>query len=157
MKRGARVSMKLPCDSLTIAVQSLRHSPHFLQWHVIVRRRSLVGGVVPRDNPACSRARHIQRGDDIHNALSYAGAAGSQSLRDGHQQDSWDRQQRSTWQEGCASRKRSPFILPAHGLCAPSASKTSTRSEEHTSELQSPDHLVCRLLLEKKKKKNLYT
>src|SRR5438552_13802144 len=27
----------------------------------------------------------------------------------------------------------------------------SIRSEEHTSELQSPDHLVCRLLLEKKK------
>src|SRR5438552_12764888 len=29
------------------------------------------------------------------------------------------------------------------------------RSEEHTSELQSPDHLVCRLLLEKKKKNKL--
>src|SRR5258708_340650 len=29
------------------------------------------------------------------------------------------------------------------------------RSEEHTSELQSPDHLVCRLLLEKKKKAEL--
>src|SRR5258708_1795734 len=28
------------------------------------------------------------------------------------------------------------------------------RSEEHTSELQSPDHLVCRLLLEKKKNNN---
>src|SRR5258708_29968888 len=28
----------------------------------------------------------------------------------------------------------------------------ASRSEEHTSELQSPDHLVCRLLLEKKKK-----
>src|SRR5258708_29669634 len=28
------------------------------------------------------------------------------------------------------------------------------RSEEHTSELQSPDHLVCRLLLEKKKPKS---
>src|SRR5690348_17767097 len=28
------------------------------------------------------------------------------------------------------------------------------RSEEHTSELQSPVHLVCRLLLEKKKKTN---
>src|SRR5258708_9681959 len=28
------------------------------------------------------------------------------------------------------------------------------RSEEHTSELQSPDHLVCRLLLEKKKNKS---
>src|SRR5947208_11899084 len=32
----------------------------------------------------------------------------------------------------------------------------STRSEEHTSELQSPDHLVCRLLLEKKKNNDLY-
>src|SRR5258708_29143699 len=30
------------------------------------------------------------------------------------------------------------------------------RSEEHTSELQSPDHLVCRLLLEKKKNNNIY-
>src|SRR5258705_6893847 len=30
----------------------------------------------------------------------------------------------------------------------------SIRSEEHTSELQSLRHLVCRLLLEKKKKKN---
>src|SRR5438876_9121475 len=30
---------------------------------------------------------------------------------------------------------------------------TASRSEEHTSELQSPVHLVCRLLLEKKKKK----
>src|SRR5207244_11623068 len=32
-------------------------------------------------------------------------------------------------------------------------SRSACRSEEHTSELQSPDHLVCRLLLEKKKKK----
>src|SRR5258708_29580213 len=32
----------------------------------------------------------------------------------------------------------------------------SARSEEHTSELQSPDHLVCRLLLEKKKKNARY-
>src|SRR5438876_6604839 len=31
--------------------------------------------------------------------------------------------------------------------------KQSQRSEEHTSELQSPVHLVCRLLLEKKKKR----
>src|SRR5258708_30537989 len=30
------------------------------------------------------------------------------------------------------------------------------RSEEHTSELQSPDHLVCRLLLEKKKTQNMH-
>src|SRR5258708_19099001 len=34
---------------------------------------------------------------------------------------------------------------------SPSPPGSSSRSEEHTSELQSPDHLVCRLLLEKKK------
>src|SRR5258708_26773074 len=34
-------------------------------------------------------------------------------------------------------------------------SQRDARSEEHTSELQSPDHLVCRLLLEKKKKNNM--
>src|SRR5258708_20484985 len=44
-----------------------------------------------------------------------------------------------------------------HGPAAPRVGKGlpgagPRRSEEHTSELQSPDHLVCRLLLEKKKK-----
>src|SRR5258708_31487569 len=34
----------------------------------------------------------------------------------------------------------------------PAADTEKARSEEHTSELQSPDHLVCRLLLEKKKR-----
>src|SRR5258708_26230723 len=37
----------------------------------------------------------------------------------------------------------------SRGRCA---ANVVVRSEEHTSELQSPDHLVCRLLLEKKKK-----
>src|SRR2546426_1354962 len=37
--------------------------------------------------------------------------------------------------------------------CCRSASSQLSRSEEHTSELQSPCNLVCRLLLEKKKKK----
>src|SRR5690348_18001806 len=39
----------------------------------------------------------------------------------------------------------------------PSTSLCPTRSEEHTSELQSPVHLVCRLLLEKKKKQKKQT
>src|SRR5207244_4898470 len=34
--------------------------------------------------------------------------------------------------------------------CCSEPNNTPLRSEEHTSELQSPDHLVCRLLLEKK-------
>src|SRR5690606_42151708 len=40
---------------------------------------------------------------------------------------------------------RSPWIRPAHSI----------RSEEHTSELQSREKLVCRLLLEKKKHRML--
>src|SRR5258708_30897629 len=42
--------------------------------------------------------------------------------------------------------------MPRVSLPALPASRARIRSEEHTSELQSPDHLVCRLLLEKKKK-----
>src|SRR3989454_8348139 len=38
------------------------------------------------------------------------------------------------------------------GLCRYVAGYLGSRSEEHTSELQSPCNLVCRLLLEKKKK-----
>src|SRR5258708_21911645 len=37
------------------------------------------------------------------------------------------------------------------------AGLVQARSEEHTSELQSPDHLVCRLLLEKKKQNRTTT
>src|SRR5438552_5890181 len=39
--------------------------------------------------------------------------------------------------------------------CLPDGFGFLRRSEEHMSELQSPDHLVCRLLLEKKKRKYL--
>src|SRR5882757_11502892 len=42
---------------------------------------------------------------------------------------------------------QAPVIVPAGQPC------TVTRSEEHTSELQSRQYLVCRLLLEKKKSK----
>src|SRR3989449_11733844 len=45
------------------------------------------------------------------------------------------------------------FNIPALIQIAESL-RASGRSEEHTSELQSRLHLVCRLLLEKKKKKN---
>src|SRR6266566_8765350 len=52
-----------------------------------------------------------------------------------------------------------PARPPSLGRCTPVPSRSihtftiAARSEEHTSELQSPCNLVCRLLLEKKKKK----
>src|SRR5438876_8162976 len=42
---------------------------------------------------------------------------------------------------------------PHINFTARKTTETLNRSEEHTSELQSPVHLVCRLLLEKKKNK----
>src|SRR5438552_5720685 len=46
----------------------------------------------------------------------------------------------------CSHRERQRRLRVNHSFLL--------RSEEHTSELQSPDHLVCRLLLEKKNKIN---
>src|SRR2546421_5924136 len=51
---------------------------------------------------------------------------------------------------GCSSTMSS-----ACGRSSRSSSDFATRSEEHTSELQSRSDLVCRLLLEKKKQDNL--
>src|SRR5258708_17022649 len=50
---------------------------------------------------------------------------------------------------GIRSRARRRLVVD--GWATERAGAGRGRSEEHTSELQSPDHLVCRLLLEKKK------
>src|SRR5436305_11230109 len=70
--------------------------------------------------------------------------------------------------QGGALRERGARLRPEHrpgglgtasqpsshcGEVCPRLSREPARSEEHTSELQSRPHLVCRLLLEKKKKK----
>src|SRR3712207_8426707 len=54
------------------------------------------------------------------------------------------------------STQASPHVVKPSGHCREPASSRS-RSEEHTSELQSRQYLVCRLLLEKKKSYNLIT
>src|SRR5689334_24671444 len=62
-----------------------------------------------------------------------------------------------SWWAGTGPRPSKKSRIVA--FTAPPASVGGTRrgrSEEHTSELQSQFHLVCRLLLEKKKKKNRY-
>src|SRR3712207_8277076 len=55
---------------------------------------------------------------------------------------------------GSRHRLRSPPSTTSPRACGPSATSRVSRSEEHTSELQSRQYLVCRLLLEKKKKNN---
>src|SRR5258708_19977851 len=58
----------------------------------------------------------------------------------------------TTWTFGSARVSAREILLQSQ-----KSMLSITRSEEHTSELQSPDHLVCRLLLEKKKKKTAHS
>src|SRR2546421_5034268 len=54
---------------------------------------------------------------------------------------------------GYADSRRYPFVaFSVSGRTCPRSPSRARRSEEHTSELQSRSDLVCRLLLEKKKK-----
>src|SRR2546427_2923148 len=59
------------------------------------------------------------------------------------------RQRRFAPSQASCTRRPAPSVLTA------ATSPTPGRSEEHTSELQSQSNLVCRLLLEKKKKQNV--
>src|SRR3546814_1873977 len=61
---------------------------------------------------------------------------------------------------GTGAMRTRPSVVPLHSPAATVGDRRCCgsrrlRSEEHTSELQSLTHLVCRLLLEKKKKKKL--
>src|SRR2546426_7230517 len=67
----------------------------------------------------------------LHDALPICPATGSAATMPASRSSSWSRY----------TRRRRRY-----------SSKGAARSEEHTSELQSPCNLVCRLLLEKKKK-----
>src|SRR5258708_24521561 len=62
---------------------------------------------------------------------------------------------RQGWRGGARPARERPAVRPdrpRRDAAAARRLRGAQRSEEHTSELQSPDHLVCRLLLEKKKK-----
>src|SRR5690348_17377836 len=67
------------------------------------------------------------------------------------------------WVKGAKRVLAAPFLTFGKAFSGSQATEPRSqsprrfldRSEEHTSELQSPVHLVCRLLLEKKKKKTI--
>src|SRR5688572_32341039 len=58
--------------------------------------------------------------------------------------------------EARATRPQGLVVCSLRRKATTQLSTAGRRSEEHTSELQSQSNLVCRLLLEKKKKKNKY-
>src|SRR5256885_6077352 len=63
------------------------------------------------------------------------------------------RRRRSSWTRCGARRGTTRSRISIRSESRGRAPRSRIRSEEHTSELQSPCNLVCRLLLEKKKKK----
>src|SRR5688500_19938041 len=84
----------------------------------------------------------------LHDALPIStSAAGRPCPRSSPTRRSSDRSTPGSATRSRCSRPRS----------ATTGSSTWARSEEHTSELQSPCNLVCRLLLEKKNKNRTYT
>src|SRR5258708_21303914 len=82
------------------------------------------------ESPAPARVYHLLREDDD----------GSFLADPAKRQEFWDPIKYIRLRSG-----RNDWFLSMGGA-------SDRQSEEHTSELQSPDHLVCRLLLEKKKK-----
>src|SRR3712207_7110123 len=85
----------------------------------------------------------------LHDALPISSHAASPRSGDGRDRPG----------HGCPRRRPAPRrgIRPrvARAPRRPRGARPPRRSEEHTSELQSRQYLVCRLLLEKKKKKDI--
>src|SRR5205814_9431438 len=90
----------------------------------------------------------------LHDALPiyiYLGTIGLdgayEAMRTGYVDETWAREHHEYWYNDVKSGK----VKAGTAMGQPGAPQ---RSEEHTSELQSLRHLVCRLLLEKKKTNN---
>src|SRR5258708_27734220 len=105
----------------------------------------------------CKRLRSVRAGRVPHRAcLGHScknGLGGPDCRSRSHPSDRDSQLQKDATGLGCSI----PFPVPSRstagcGCAQKSRRLIGKRSEEHTSELQSPDHLVCRLLLEKKKK-----
>src|SRR5207244_9361150 len=104
--------------------------------------------------PIARRARGYNRfGDDFdYDLLTYGEGGIYSSVADMFK---WDRAlytdqlvKRSTLEEAFTRGKLNDGSLINYGFGWAISESAGERSEEHTSELQSPDHLVCRLLLE---------
>src|SRR2546422_3566215 len=106
-----------------------------------------------REDEACSRKREIV----VHVALPHAGHVSGPTSKHSSQSRHRARDRSGRWTRGAGFRLRLIIDVRPPGSVKGRVNPrqdyhVAKRSEEHTSELQSRLHLVCRLLLEKKKK-----
>src|SRR5207244_10759282 len=99
--------------------------------------RTALASIVRPDMCSCCRIRRPPRSTRFPYTTLFRSVSSGVASLPGLSGGAW------TWSGNSLARPR----YPASTL----ALTCGYRSEEHTSELQSPDHLVCRLLLEKKK------
>src|SRR5207244_11700607 len=102
----------------------------------------------PSDFSTHSPTPHISA-PPLHDALPICPAAvpsAAHELRPGERRPTCASHSRAR-RAGITPWKR----CPRTAVCSSTNARDVARSEEHTSELQSPDHLVCRLLLDKEK------
>src|SRR5258708_1009714 len=113
-------------EKSTIAAHPLQNVAHWIRWRRYTLRKTT--DVAERAKPLVF--------DDLLPRSQHQGCFGIT----GRQLFRWNHFPSRLESRFQSSKPSGPFRVPRH------------RSEEHTSELQSPDHLVCRLLLEKKHK-----
>src|SRR5438552_6780269 len=109
-----------------------------------------ITGAVPKkkDNPAVPVVP-AEQVESTHEAFEAGASLVHVHVRNPDESPGSDPELYGAVQEGV--RKHCPGMIVQFSTGGRGRDQHS-RSEEHTSELQSPDHLVCRLLLEKKKK-----
>src|SRR5690606_41138224 len=91
----------------------------------------------------------------LHDALPISSSAASRTpSRSGHDSPGRPSSRPPSPSPSTRSARTASAAASSTPRPSPPVSPPPRRSEEHTSELQSRENLVCRLLLEKKKKKN---
>src|SRR2546430_8844614 len=125
--RGFCAGVEMAVETVERALQ--RHGPPIYVFHEIVHNQHVVGDFTRRG------VRFVQSLDEV--------PAGAKLIFSAHGVSP------AVWQQ--AKEKRLELVIDA---TCPLVEKVhrEVRSEEHTSELQSQSNLVCRLLLEKKKR-----
>src|SRR5256885_7032854 len=99
-----------------------------------------------------SRRRHTRLQGDWSSDVCSSDLVGAELAQRGHHLPHYERQRHEDrGQHHAGHREDHADAVFGQPVAEPAGAAVDQRSEEHTSELQSPCNLVCRLLLEKKK------